>query len=250
MSRDLKDWIRAHGTKPNLRMAAKNGKAEIAIFDDIGPSWLGLIGAQGFKQDLEALGNVSEIRVLINSHGGDVSEGTAIYNLLKDHRAKVTTEVVGMAASIASLIFEAGDVRRVAENAALMIHLPWTITVGDEQDHEKQLQLLKSAGVQSAKTYAARTGNSEEQILEWMKAEKWIWSDEVVGLGFADEVIPNKAMAARFNPAVYAFKNAPEERLRALFEEFERNNRSRELSSAERPRLAGARALLDAVPRG
>lgn len=245
MSRDLKGWIRAHGTKPNLRMEAKNGKAEIAIFDDIGPSWLGLIGAQGFKRDLEALGDVSEIRVLINSHGGDVSEGTAIYNLLKDHRAKVTTEVVGMAASIASLIFEAGDVRRVAENAALMIHLPWTITIGDEQDHEKQLQLLKSAGVQSAKTYAARTGNSEEQILEWMKAEKWIWSDEVVGLGFADEVIPNKAMAARFNPAMYAFQNAPEERLRALFEEFERLN-SRASAEPERPRLARSRELLDA----
>ncbi|WP_226647158.1 head maturation protease, ClpP-related [Microbulbifer variabilis] len=105
----------------SITAAANNGEADIFLYDFIG-GW-GMT-AKDFARDLKALGNVSKINLHINCPGGDVFDGTAIYNLLKDHKAEVETWIEGIAASMGSVIALAGDTVHIAENAYYMVHNP------------------------------------------------------------------------------------------------------------------------------
>src|SRR5688500_6032448 len=116
---------REHG--PALRMQAKDGRGEIWIYDVIGDDWLGFISGRTFVRDLRSMGDVSESVVHINSPGGSVHDGVAIYNSLKEHAANVTVKIEGAALSAASLVAMAGDKIHMAENAMMMIHEPWIL---------------------------------------------------------------------------------------------------------------------------
>jgi ATP-dependent Clp protease, protease subunit len=179
---------------------AKNGRAEIVIFDEIGT---GGISAKAFNDQLKALGDVQSITLRINSPGGDVFDGTAIYNMLKRHPARVEVTVDGIAASIASVIAMAGDRIIMPENSMLMIHNPWGGVIGEADDMRDMAEALEKIKVSILSAYR-RSGKSDEKISALMDAETWLSAQEAVAAGFADEMIPAVKVAALFDLSKFA----------------------------------------------
>ena len=156
-----------------MQFNAKNQKAEILIYEDIGDYWSG-VTAKGFNDELKALGDISEINVRLNSGGGNVFDGIAIYNTLKNHKAKVNIHIDGLAASIASIVAMAGDTISMAKNGFMMIHDPWIMTAGTAQDLRKTADTIDGVREQLLDTYIRRTGGDREQISDMMSAETWM----------------------------------------------------------------------------
>ena len=183
--------------EPRVSFTNKAGEAEIYLYEEIG-GWG--ITAKNFATQLQALGELTKITLHLNSPGGDVFDGAAIFNLLAKHAAEVIIEVDGMALSAASVIMMAGDQIKIAANAMVMIHDPWTIAAGSANDMRKAADLLDKVKQTIVDVYVARTGNTAEQVTAWMTAETWMSADEAKTNKFADEVTPNKAVAASLKP--------------------------------------------------
>lgn len=167
-------------------------EAVIRIYDEIW--WLG-VNADDFVRDLQAV-TASRIRVEINSPGGDVFDGIAIYNALRAHPAHITTRVDGVAASIASVIAQAGDHRVMLGAAQIMIHNAWGVTIGDTNDHEDMRVLLEQQDDIIAGIYAARSGRPRAHFRDLMAAETWLSDTRAVDEGLADEVLePSRQVA-------------------------------------------------------
>lgn len=198
--------------KPNLKIESNaDGSADIWILDDIGPTWLGMVGAKGLAEQLEALGDVKTLNVHINSMGGDAFEGQAIHSLLAKHPAEVVVDVEGAALSAAATIAMAGDKIRMAKHAILMIHNPWTIAAGESEDLRKTADVLDKVKGSIAGILADRSGNDVEAVAELMDAETWMNAEEAVEAGFATELIVNKtADNSALASAVERYQNAPE----------------------------------------
>lgn len=188
-------------------LAAPNA-AEISIYDEIG-MWG--VTAKQFISDLKALGDVKDITVSINSPGGSVFDGLAIYNALRASGANVTVKVMGIAASIASIIAMAGKKIVMPENSFMMIHNPLNVIYGNADDMREMADILDKVGSSLVATYVARTGKSEEEVKALMDAETYMTAAEAKELGFADEVIP--AVEAK---AAFEVDRLPEN-VRALF---------------------------------
>ena len=189
-----------------MQFNAKNQKAEILIYEDIGDYWSG-VTAKGFNDELKALGDISEINVRLNSGGGNVFDGIAIYNTLKNHKAKVNIHIDGLAASIASIVAMAGDTISMAKNGFMMIHDPWIMTAGTAEDLRKTADTIDGVREQLLDTYIRRTGGDREQISDMMSAETWMNSDEAMKNGFVDSVTEDLALAASCD--IKRFRNAP-----------------------------------------
>lgn len=165
------------------------GTAILNILGDISSAgWDGDVTARGLVKELEALGDVSQINVYINSYGGEVAEGLAIYNALKRHSAKVKTVCDGFACSIASVIFMAGDERVMNESSLLMIHNAWTLAMGNAEELRKQADDLEKITQASVEAYKAHSNLSEEKIKELMDNETWILPSEALEYGFATSI--------------------------------------------------------------
>ena len=129
--------------------------------------------------------DVEHIKVHINSYGGEVKEGLAIYNALKDSKMKVTTICDGFACSAASVVFMAGDERIIKEASLLMIHNAWTFVQGDSNALRKQADDLEKITQASVNAYKSKATISEDEIKELMNNETWITAKEAVEYGFA-----------------------------------------------------------------
>ncbi len=175
-------------------VAKANGVAEITIYDVI-DRYYG-VSASAIYDQLKAIGEVKTIRVRLNSNGGSVFEGTAIYNLLKQHPARVTVTIDGLAASMASIVAMAGDEIEIGDGAYLMIHDPLGYVRGDSEDMREMADLLDKMRDQLVGIYARRTSQSAEQIKEWMKAETWMTAEEAVANRFADRSVAGLKIAA------------------------------------------------------
>jgi ATP-dependent Clp protease protease subunit len=188
---------------------AQANEAEILLYDVIGQDfWTGDgVTAKKFAQQLATLGPVSRILLRINSPGGDVFDGTAIYNLLKTHGAKIDVVVDGIAASAASVVAMAGDKITMAENAMMMVHNPWTIAVGNSTDMRKVADMLDKVGEAMRASYA-RTGLKDSELAALLDAETWLTAKDAVAQGFADEIGEPAAVHASFD--LSQFKNTPE----------------------------------------
>lgn len=149
------------------------------------PWFDGDVSSAMLSKQLEALDGVSQIDVYINSYGGEVAEGVAIYNALKRHKAKVRTICDGFACSIASVIFMAGEERVMNEASMLMIHNAWTYAEGNAAELRKQADDLDKITQLSVETYKAHSNLTEEEIVALMDAETWILPKEAVEYGFA-----------------------------------------------------------------
>lgn len=138
--------------------------AEIYIYGDIGESWWEeTVSAASFVRDLQAI-DVDQITVRINSIGGSVPDGLAIFNALRRHKATITTEVDGMALSIASLIAMAGDKVHMADNAVLMIHAPWAYMAGNSVELRDMADQLDTWAAAMSTSYAVRTGDQPAML--------------------------------------------------------------------------------------
>lgn len=144
-----------------------------------------------FREELEQRsGNVT---VRINSPGGDVFAGIAVYNMLNEHDGDITVKVDGIAASIASLIAMSGDNILMLPGSMMMVHLPWSIVAGNSEDMEREAEALKKVGDSMVPIYVSRSGQTEEKVKELLKAETWMTAEDAVELGFADKAIEAKA---------------------------------------------------------
>ena len=172
-------------------MEKANQTATINIYGDI-CSWacesLGEVSSYTLSKQLESLDDVSEIKVYINSYGGEVAEGLAIYNALRRHKAKVTTYCDGFACSIASVIWMAGDERVMNEASLLMIHNAWTFASGNASELRKLAEDMDKITQASVEAYKAHSNLSEEEIKAKMDAETWILPSEALEWGFATKV--------------------------------------------------------------
>jgi ATP-dependent protease ClpP protease subunit len=189
-------FARAVGTKFEAKTEG-NGTI-IDLYDEIG--YWGT-NARSFRSRLrEATGDIT---LRINSPGGDVFDGIAIYNDLLAYDGKVKVEVVGLAASIASIIAMAGDEITIAENAFFMIHNAWTIGVGNRHDFSDVVGTLTKIDDALARTYAARTNTGIRQIKTWMDDETWLTAKEAVDAGFATAEAATADPKARFDLSVF-----------------------------------------------
>ena len=169
--------------------------AVLSIFDDIGAFG---VSAKSFLNDL-ASAQGDSVRVEINSPGGDVFAGLAIYNGLRNSGKKVNVRVLGLAASAASLVAMAGDTIEMPENSFMMVHNPWGFAMGGASDMRDTADMLDKLGVSLASTYAKRTGKSAEEIAALLDAETWMSAAEAVDAGFATAVISEVPVKAAFD---------------------------------------------------
>lgn len=175
--------------------------AEVWIYGDIGESWYDdTIAAKDFVKELAAL-DADEITARINSYGGSVTDGLAIHNALKRHKARITVEIDGAAFSIASLIAMAGDEVRMAENALLMIHAPWSYAGGNAADLREAADVLDKYSEAMSSAYMQQSGKSQADVLALLQDGKdhWFTAAEALAEGFIDAVSDALPVAATLN---------------------------------------------------
>ncbi|HIB7641294.1 TPA: ClpP-like prohead protease/major capsid protein fusion protein [Escherichia coli] len=188
--------------------AGGQGDADIYIYDEIG-FWG--VTAKQFVSELNALGDITHINLHINSPGGDVFEGIAIFNALKNHSAAITVHVDGIAASMASLIAMAGDTVIMPENAFMMIHKPWGFSSGDAEKMRTYADRLDKLESVMVPVYAQKTGKTTDEIAAMLADETWMSGAECLAHGFADQVTPAvEAMACIQSTRTEEFKKMPE----------------------------------------
>lgn len=166
----------------------------ISIYDVIGEDWWtgGGFTARRMAAALRAIGK-NDVTVNINSPGGDMFEGVAIYNLLREHDAKVTINVLGLAASAASIIAMAGDEIGMGLGSFMMVHNAWGVCVGNRHDFTEAAGLFEGFDSGLMDIYEARTGMKRAEIEKLMDAETFMGPSDAVKNGFADSVSDKKA---------------------------------------------------------
>lgn len=187
--------------------------AEVMIFGDIGESWWEeTVTAKAFVKDFAAI-EADAITVRINSYGGSVTDGIAIYNAIKRHPATVTVSIEAAAYSIASLIAMAGDTVEMADNALLMIHAPWGGVLGNSKDMRETADTLDRYAQAMASSYVAKSGQPQADILALLMdgEDHWFGAQEAIDAGFVDSVtsaLPIAASAAIPKAALSRYPSA------------------------------------------
>lgn len=191
--------LKAEPGKRWFNIASSGSSGSISIYDDIG--FFG-ISAQDFIRELNAL-KVDDLEVRISSYGGEVFDGIAILNALRAHPANITVVVDSLAASIASVIAQAGDKRIIMPNATMMIHEAAGIGTGNAQDMRDTADVLDRMSDNIASVYAQRSGKPVEEWRDAMRAETWYGADEAVAAGLMDEVgeLPGKTPSGQESPS-------------------------------------------------
>lgn len=195
-----------------------------------------------FREELKQ--HAGDLTVVINSPGGDVFAGLAIYNALVNHNGNVTVRVDGLAASIASVIAMAGDKIIMSPGSMIMIHRPSVYAAGTVDDMEKAKDVLLKIEEGITPIYAKRTGLSDEKITELLEAETWMLADKAVELGFADEVseAPEKrkqdegvqnVMSMNFAFSMSAVKQADAKPMQSLVEQIKAKAEAEAVKAAE-----------------
>jgi ATP-dependent Clp protease protease subunit len=187
----------------------------IGIYDVIGEDWWtgGGFTSKRMAAALRSLGK-GPVTVAINSPGGDMFEGIAMYSMLKDHAGEVTIKVMGLAASAASIIAMGGDQVKIARPAFLMIHNAWVIAIGNRHDLRSVAEQLEPFDAAMADVYAARTGEDQKAMGKLMDRESWIGGSAAVDQNFADalldseEVQKTEEKGAKAAAAVRRMENA------------------------------------------
>lgn len=187
--------------------ALASDKPTISIFDRIGADYDGNgVTASRVAAALRSIGNKA-VTVEINSPGGNYFEGVAIYNLLRRHTQAVDVQILGIAASAASIIAMAGDTIAIAHNAEIMIHQAQGVFFGNADDMEAAIPILRKLDGAMVDVYAARTGKGADELLEMMRAETYIGGAGAVSAGFADSVMEREAQMP-----VYASADSPKDK--------------------------------------
>ena len=172
-------------------MAASEQENTISVLDPIGVDpWSGEgVTAKRISAALRAIGAHKDVVVNVNSPGGDLFEGLAIYNLLRERKGTVTVKVLGVAASAASIVAMAGDEVQIARAGFLMIHNTWVIAMGNRNDLRDIADMLAPFDAAMADIYAARSELDVKAVQKMMDAETWIGGAAAVDQGFADSFL-------------------------------------------------------------
>lgn len=193
-------------------LSKKNGKkvahlhviGEVASFQSVEANFYGVVSMTTLKDEIEKAGGVNkfdEIVVHINSPGGEVSEGFAIYNYLVSLGKPITTIADGMVASIATVIFLAGKSRKVYTTTDFMIHNPWTMAVGDADQLERNVEQLRRVEAQLVDFYVNHTQAERTMVENLMAQESHLTAEQLLQMGFATEIVqPVKAFAKLTKP--------------------------------------------------
>lgn len=205
--------------------AAVTDDNSISVFDVIGQDYWGDgVTAKRIAGALRAM-NGADVTVNINSPGGDMFEGLAIYNLLREYEGRVTVKVLGIAASAASVIAMAGDDIQIGRGAFLMIHNCWVYAMGNRHDFAELAQSLEPFDTAMADIYAARSGLDMAAVQKLMDAESYIGGSDAVAKGLADSLLSadavsdgdeSPAAALRKLDALLAKTNTPRSERRKL----------------------------------
>ncbi|ELY6004987.1 Clp protease ClpP [Cronobacter sakazakii] len=205
--------------------AARDGDNSISIFDVIGADYWGDgVTASRIAGSLRSL-NGADVTVNINSPGGDMFEGLAIYNLLREYEGRVTVKVLGLAASAASIIAMAGDEVQIGRGAFLMIHNCWVYAMGNRHDLAQIAADMAPFDKAMSDIYQARSGLDSTTIDKMMDGETYIGGSEAVEKGFADSLLSadeiadddeSPAAAIRKLDALLAKANTPRSERRKL----------------------------------
>lgn len=184
-----------------MKKAADANAAEILIYGEIGKSFWDddAVGPKEFVDDLAALGDVSNILLRVNSPGGDVFAGIAIFNSLKNHKATVTAQVDGIAASAASYIVMAADTIRMPSNSFLLVHGASGFAYGTADTVRALADDLDRIDKSIVATYAGRANITIAKVQALMREDRLLPADEAKSLGFADEVTEPIKMVANFS---------------------------------------------------
>ncbi len=182
--------------------------ADIYIFDEIGTYG---VTAQDFISEIKGLKDMP-INLRINSLGGDVFDGMAMYNVIKRREAKTTVYIEGIAASIATIIALAADEVIMAENSLFMIHNAWVGTSGEAKDMRKTAETLDKITSELTDIYVKKTGLSYDALAEMMDEESWLNAQEAFDLGFIDTISDSIKVAAKYD--VSKFKNITQEEIK------------------------------------
>lgn len=180
------------------KKADEKTRAEIYVYGNIGDRWdeNGVVAAD-LVREIAAL-QADEIDLRINSYGGSVTDGFAIYNALKRHPAPVNVFIDGVAISMASYLAMAGDTVTIAPNAQVMVHAPWGVAVGNAAALREQAEILDRYARAMAGAYASKTGKPDDEILALLTdgQDHWYSAEEAVAAGFADQVGEEVSVAA------------------------------------------------------
>lgn len=209
------------------------GHVESDYYDLWGDKHESETSAEHFRAELSKYPNAKNINIYINSLGGSVFEGTAIYNQLKRHPAHKTVYVDGFACSIASVIAMAGDKVIMPKNTMMMIHNPWTVAIGNASELRKQADDLDTIAEASRQAYLTKAGDklAEDKLIEMLDAETYLTAEQCIEYGLADEFAEQDAdmEAAKKaledtsdNDADTQQRNAELEKLRAQVAELEK----------------------------
>jgi ATP-dependent protease ClpP protease subunit len=207
--------------KPFFRAAVQtDGTLELLVYEEIGENWWsgGGVTAKSVKERIDSAGVFNRIAVRINSPGGDAFEGVAVFNLLRAQGKPIDVYVDGIAASAASIVAMAGDVRMMGSNAMMMIHNAWSSCVGYAEDMRKMADTLDKVSLAVAQTYIDRAKLSAEDVKAMMDAESWLGAQECFDKGLATAIVGNEgdpaaaeAMAlARSFKSLSRLKTVPE----------------------------------------
>lgn len=198
-----------------MKMSADGKSGDIFIYGDIETyKWIDEdTTATSFKDDLDALGDVSTINLYINSPGGSVFAGVAIHNMLKRHEAHLNVYIDALAASIASVIAMAGDTIHMPKNSMLMIHNAHVGFRGNATELRKMADDLDRINGSAVQSYLQKSGDKldEAKLKEMLDAETWLSADEAFQYGLCDVVLEGNRMAASISDDLFAkYKNVPE----------------------------------------
>ncbi len=210
-SDDAEDCIECgRVTRDWYSMVVNDDVAEISIFDQIG-GWSGMT-AKDFKADFDRVKGRPSIHLLLNCPGGDVPDGMAVYNLLAGVRDRLTIKVMGIAASMGSVIALAGRELVMAEGTYFMIHEPAWFCLGTAEDMEKTRNVLIKIREEMANIYEAHSALTREEILEKMKAETWFTAAEAEEAGFVTRLEePEKAVALALDRTRFPYRHIPQQ---------------------------------------
>lgn len=183
--------------------AVERGDNVITMFEVIGEDYWsgGGITAKKVTSQLRAIGD-RPVEVQINSPGGDMFEGIAIYNVLREHSQPITIKVMGMAASAASIIAMAGDDIRIGAASFIMIHNCWVMAMGNRHDLKETAEFLAPFDQAMVDLYAARSGQKTTDIAAWLDAETYMSGSQAIERGFANSLLSADAM--QIDPAAQA----------------------------------------------
>lgn len=196
---------------PHVTMKASDGKNvdEVDIFGTIGEDWWGESTSASTVLAAIRSSEAKSINVNINSGGGSIFEGMAMYDAIRESKAKTTARVIGFAGSMASVVMLAADTVEIVDGAMVMVHNPSNVAVGEAKDLRKAADVLDKLRAGIVRIYAAKTGLEEDEIIAMLDEETWLEATEAKSLGFVDKIVGDEAESAAALASLDLLATAP-----------------------------------------